>query len=264
MTQKKKVLAKRATIYLGSIPLEVFWLVELNQYRLSQTQVLEAIKVSDNWLTRLRKESRKAFEALQSKGFTGLQVEAYFIEEGNRGTKFAKTLSINDATLIWSWFNRQGNELAADILEVCAIEAIERRADAAFNIQRTEEERNEQMIVRLSGKQTRRQLTDAIKSYIDRHPELSDNKKQWLYVNASQQVVKVVFGRLAKKLATDLGVHPDRLRDALTTEELLLLQEVEDTAVRLIDLRDLDPEEAVKQCRERLLIPVQARAIKGK
>ena len=83
-------------------------------------------------------------------------------------------------------------------------------------------------------------------------------------MNASQQVVKVVFGRLAKKLAEDLGVHPDRLRDALTTEELLLLQEVENTAVRLIDLHDIDPEEAVKQCRDRLLIPVQARAIKGK
>ena len=58
-------------------------------------------------------------------------------------------------------------------------------------------------------------------------------------MNASQRVDLVVFGRKAKKLAQDLGVAPDNLRDALTPKELPLLQEVEDTAVRLIDLRDV-------------------------
>ena len=112
---------------------------------------------------------------------------------------------------------------------------------------------------RLEGKEARRELTDAIKSYIDRHPELSDNNRKWLYVNASQRVVLVVFGRKAKKLAEDLGVSPDNLRDALTSKELLLLREVEDTAVRLIDLRDVHPDDAVQQTSDRLLIQVQNR-----
>ena len=112
---------------------------------------------------------------------------------------------------------------------------------------------------RLEGKEARRELTDAIKSYIDRHPELSENNRKWLYANASQRVVLVVFGRKAKKLAEDLGIDPNSLRDALTSKELLLLREVEDTAVRLIDLRDVHPDEAVQQTSERLLIQVQNR-----
>ena len=119
-------------------------------------------------------------------------------------------------------------------------------------------------IARLEGKVVRRNLTDAIKAYIDRHPELSDNNRKWLYVNASQRVDLVVFGRKAKKLAQDLGVDPNSLRDALTPKELLLLREVEDTAVRLIDLLDVHPEEAVNQMSERLLIQVQTRALTGR
>lgn len=82
-------------------------------------------------------------------------------------------------------------------------------------------------------------------------------------MNASQRVDLVVFGRKAKKLAQDLGVDPTNLRDSLTPQELLLLREVEDTAVRLIDLRDIHPEEAVNQMSERLLIQVQTRALTG-
>lgn len=119
-------------------------------------------------------------------------------------------------------------------------------------------------IARLGSKQTRRRLTDAIKSYIERHPELSDNNRKWLYVNASQRVTLVVFGRKAKKLAEDLGVAPDNLRDALTPDELILLQEVEDTAVRLIDIQDVHPDDAIQQTAERLLIQVQNRALKLK
>ena len=75
-------------------------------------------------------------------------------------------------------------------------------------------------------------------------------------VNASQRVTLVVFGRKAKKLAEGLGVHPDDLRNALTPDELILLQEVEDTAVRLIDIQDMHPDDAIQQTAERLLIQV--------
>ncbi|MEG4352959.1 hypothetical protein QUA70_17950 [Microcoleus sp. LAD1_D5] len=62
------------------------------------------------------------------------------------------------------------------------------------------------MRIGLEGKRLRRHLTDAIKSYIERHRELSENNRKWLYVNASQPVTWVVFGRQAKKLAEDLGL----------------------------------------------------------
>lgn len=122
----------------------------------------------------------------------------------------------------------------------------------------------EWQIARLGGKQTRRRLTDAIKAYIARHPELSENNRKWLYVNASQRVTLVVFGRKAKKLAEDLGVAPDNLPDALTPDELILRQEVEDTAMRLIDIQDMHPDDAIQQTAERLVIQVQSRTFKLK
>jgi hypothetical protein len=73
-----------------------------------------------------------------------------------------------------------------------------------------------------------------------------------------------VFGRKAKKLAEDVGVAPDNLRDALTPDELILLQEVEDTAIRLIDIQDMHPDDAIQKIAEKLLSQVQSRALKLK
>jgi hypothetical protein len=78
----------------------------------------------------------------------------------------------------------------------------------------------------------------------------------------SQWVTLVVFGRKAKKLAEDLGINPDSLRDALIPDELILLHEVEDTSIRLIDLQDVHPDIAIQQSAERLLIQVQKRDLK--
>ena len=73
-----------------------------------------------------------------------------------------------------------------------------------------------------------------------------------------------MFGRKAKKLAEDLGVAPDNLLDALTPAELILLLEVEDTAMRLIDIQDIHPDDAIQQTAERLLVQVQSRSLKLK
>ena len=83
-------------------------------------------------------------------------------------------------------------------------------------------------------------------------------------MNASQRVTLVAFGRKAKKLAEDLGVAPDNLLDALTPDELILLLEVEDTAMRLIDIQDMHPDDAIQQTAERLLVQVQSRSLKQK
>jgi hypothetical protein len=44
-----------------------------------------------------------------------------------------------------------------------------------------------------------------------------------------------------------LGVAPDNLLYALTPDELILRQEVEDTAMRLIDIQDMHPDDAIQQ-----------------
>ena len=70
----------------------------------------------------------------------------------------------------------------------------------------------------------------------------------------SQRVTLVVFWRKTKKLAEDLGVTSDSLRNALTPDELILLQEVEDTSIRLIDIQGTHPDIAIQLSAERLLI----------
>lgn len=75
----------------------------------------------------------------------------------------------------------------------------------------------------------------------------------------SQRVTLVVFWRKTKKLAEDLGVTSDSLRNALTPDELILLQEVEDTSIPLSDIQDTYPDIAIQLNAERSLIQVQNR-----
>lgn len=252
------IKAERASIKMGNIPLDVFR-IPSGQYRLSQAQTLEAIGVSKSWFSSSAKTGSKPRKFLLDKGFSG-SVTAFSVPNNSgSGSAVAKGLTIDDAVKVWSYFARNGNDLAADLLEACAAESIERRADAAFGVQRSEEERQLKMQARIEGKETRRQLMDAIQGYLSRHPELSANRKRFMFINVSQQVDKQVFGRIAAKLAQDLGVSKDYLRDTLTSYELLLLREVEDSAMRRIDALDIDPVEAVRQAAEALLIPVQWR-----
>jgi len=51
---------------------------------------------------------------------------------------------------------------------------------------------------------------------------------------------------------------------SLTTDELLLLQEVKDTAMRSIGIQDMPPDDALQQTAEKLLIKMQSRALKLK
>ena len=76
--------------------------------------------------------------------------------------------------------------------------------------------------------------------------------------------VVVFCWRKTKKLAEDLDVTSDSLRNALTPDELILLQEVVDTSIRLIDLKDTHPDIAIQLSAERLPIQVKNRDLKRK
>jgi len=241
------VYAERAMTELGGIPLSVYRLPD-GKYRLGLAQILESIDVATNWIGRLPSSSPKTLKALQGKGFTG-----YVIEISVDKTR-AKTLSIEDSLLIWRWFDKQGNEKASAIIDACVAETIERRADRAFKVQRSEEEYEQTTKARIEGKIVRRLLTDAIAEYIKRHPELSDNDKKWMYRNCSDKTNIIVLGKIAKKVAEDLGCDRSNLRDFLQAEQLVRLASMEDLTVRLIDRNDVHPFQSVIQSAERLLL----------
>ncbi len=62
------------------------------------------------------------------------------IPEG--GTDYIKVIPTNVATLYWLNRAFNGNKIAQAIMQYCAIESIERRADFAFNNKRSELEYN--------------------------------------------------------------------------------------------------------------------------
>lgn len=141
------------------------------------------------------------------------------------------------------------------MLSACAIEAIERRADKVFNQKRTEEEYNERLKARMSGKAARRQLTDSINDYIAKHPELSDNKVKWLYKNTTDRLYKLLFGKIKKVLADELKLEElESFRDHLTVVQLRHLEALEDLMTRLIDHFDIYPLEAAEEASRRYLI----------
>jgi hypothetical protein len=94
-------------------------------------------------------------------------------------------------------------------------------------------------------------LTDAIKVYIDRHPELSDNHRRFLYSNASESLNLGLFAKRSKQLKELLGLAGnDLLRDSLSTKENATLASLEYLACQFVDHEDLDPCLAVKKAIE--------------
>jgi len=104
---------------------------------------------------------------------------------------------------------------------------------------------------RLEGKEVRRTLTDAIKGYIDRHPELSNNSIKFMYANASDGIYLKTHGVRARKLVEALDCSKHDLRNNLTSSELVVLSAIEQISMRLIELNDTHPLDAIKDAVER-------------
>jgi hypothetical protein len=134
------------------------------------------------------------------------------------------------------------------LLTACAIEALERRSDNAFGVKRTEEQRNQFLKARMEGKCVRRTLTDSIKEYINRHPELSESYSRFVYSNCTDCVNLVVLGAKSKQVKVELDLKPTGLlRDVIPYATLREIEAVEVLSGRLIDAEDLEPLEACKK-----------------
>jgi hypothetical protein len=134
--------AKRTSIELGDIPLNCY-LINAGtpdvRYVLAGRNVTDAIKEDHKSLGRIM--GVKSLKTLPHADKACPQIKS------DTGETFVP-VAIEDATEYWKRAYRNGNDIAGDILSACAIEAIERRADKQFNIERTEEERNERFVQR--------------------------------------------------------------------------------------------------------------------
>jgi hypothetical protein len=136
----ESVRAVRAPVQIGSLTVDGFMLPD-GSYRMSQTQAAECVGLSE----------RNAREFLQSKALKSLLGEGYTpaiseIEPDTgqlRGGSRIRTLPLEIVGAYWLWQATRGNKTALSLVMALLAETLERRFDAAFDITRTEGERNE-------------------------------------------------------------------------------------------------------------------------
>jgi hypothetical protein len=247
----KTIKAVRAQIFLGEIPLNVYQMPD-GAYQLAGRNITDAIE--EHPMTLSRSLGVKSLKDLLPKDLSLSQVKA------ESGESFIP-VSIENAARYWHTKSFTGNERARSLTLACLIESIERRADAAFGIQRTEAERNQRLQQRLEGKATRYEWTDAIQLYAERHHgELSENWIKFVWSNCSDAANRAVLGMKASKFRERFNLGKDELlRDHLETKELRLLAEIEHFAVRLTLKEDLEPYQAAMEAARILRIEPEGR-----
>jgi hypothetical protein len=134
------IKAVKATIMLGDIELDVFQLPDGN-YCLSKTQVSNSVELDRKRLSQILEV--KHVRNLMPQGLRMSEKVSYV-----GGTKPVDAVMLDEASIIWQYLAITGNVKAQAIMFATLTEALERRADAAFSILRTEEERNERFIAR--------------------------------------------------------------------------------------------------------------------
>ncbi|BAY73338.1 hypothetical protein NIES23_61660 (plasmid) [Trichormus variabilis NIES-23] len=127
-----------------------------------------------------------------------------------------------------------------------------------FGLAINAQQRNQWLTIRNSGKLARRELTDAIKSYLERHCDCSDNYRTFIYINASDALYRAVFGISARQLEQLLGCGRHQSRDKLDMFSLNRLNNAEASVVAQIDHHDIEPLQAIKKVIEFLrLVPIK-------
>ena len=209
--------AERATITLGSIDIEVF-LLEDGEYRLSKTQVFESVDIV----------SRNTPRWLKSQGLKPLSAERLqFTEKGIGGT--IDSIGISEAIKLWYHVGTQlKNEKASNLVLACAIESVERRADAKFGKIRSEEERNQRIIAKTESKNLFFDFSGEIASWFDRTKAERSQPVERYYSVAYDTINRGLFGKSSKQIRAELGVPTAALiRDYFNAESLRRITQVQ-------------------------------------
>lgn len=140
--------AKRETIFVGSLEIEGFQMPD-GSYRMSQSQAAECIgTTAQNASNFLRS---KAFKALRGESYTDQVSEPIAVESTDqaRGETRINAVPLDVVMLFWIYQCSRGNKPALSLLAALATETLERRFDAAFGVERSDDEYNQRLAERL-------------------------------------------------------------------------------------------------------------------
>ena len=248
---KTSTKAKVAFVTFGETEVEGLKLAD-GTYALTCVQANQLIKFS----TSTQNVAKLAKDALRGKSrlIPENKLENVFVKVATELTNNPQwTMTIEQFEDLVKVYARRGNKNAIDFALATIGLSIRQRFADAFNEKFEREEREEWVKNRHEGKQVRRTLTDAVQSYIDTNPDLTDGKKKWLYKNVTDKINRAIFDRSAKNLREQWEV--DNPRDHMTSDELRWVGQAEDLTQRIIDNDCLDPIDAVEIAIERLLLP---------
>lgn len=148
------IKAERAEVPIGLVRVPVYKAEGIKEYLFSGRNISDAINEAPITVTRF-------FKVKSLKDLPGVDSERN-INPGKYGSPF---IPIPQSTTLDYWMGMavNGNAIATAIMRACAEETIERRADREFGVQRTEDERDEKLQIRMKRVLTRLSWTDVIK-----------------------------------------------------------------------------------------------------
>ena len=239
----KPTKAKKATFKLGSLVLDGYQLPD-GSYRMSQTQVCSVIGKADNSV--LQFLAGKSPQALPHKGSQSYKLEA----EGVQNYISGVTLEI--ASAYWFYWALKGDALAQALAQACLEEALERRLDSAFNVERTEQDYNDRLELRIESSIKRIKFTDAIAHYLETYQSYNLKLEESIQIRCANYLNRCVLGFTAKDAKNILGLKStDLLRDFIPKKALEAITTAEDLASKLILDEGLAPFEAMITAIER-------------
>ncbi len=246
MPQQKPKKAVVATVNYAGFEFPGLQLPD-GSYAIAVTQVVELFQRSNEGFQFDKRQASRDIKYLLGNGF---QFDKSASEIHPKKVNILTIEQFGELTFHVAF---RGNDVAKAILKASVSTTIEQAFDVAFNNKQALEEYQERLKVRIQGKITRRTMTNVVRDYVKvRSDELSENYKKFIYNNCTDHTYRVVFGRSAKQLK--MAWECKDVRAAMTTEELMIVKSVERLAMALIEEQGFEPQAAIKEAGNRLLI----------
>ena len=183
MTESTRAI--RALVQIGCLTVDGFMLPD-GSYRMSQTQAAECVGKPE--INARRFLDSKAIKALLGQGYTPDSIEIEPSSEQRGGQSRFNALPLEVITAYWLSQAGEGNKQALSLVWALLTETLERRFDTAFDITRTEAERNELLSLRVQ--------------------ELEQNIREAFWVDDRARIERDHYERLLREYGIDPWTIP--------------------------------------------------------